>query len=80
MDRLPLSPWYRQHLDEVGESYWRHARVALGLAGHCLVTALLLTVHALLPFCYVRTGGERIQALGRLVEQRKSPEQPNVSR
>jgi hypothetical protein len=67
-------PWFRAHLDDVGESYLAHARVALGLAGRCLGTAALPLVHALFPWWCVRSGSERIRAMAALVERRDRPD------
>lgn len=64
------TPWYRRHLDAVGESYWTHARTALWMAGNCFVTALVLVIHAIVPCCFERTGSTRIRAMGRFVDQR----------
>lgn len=68
-DRDP-TPWFRAHLAEVGESYLQHARAAAGLAVQCLATALLLAVHAVFPWWFVRSGSERIRAMAAIVERR----------
>lgn len=67
------SPWFRAHLDDVGESYLAHARVACGLAARCLGTAVLLLLHALFPWWFVRSGSERIRAMAALIERRDRP-------
>lgn len=63
--RPKLPAWPVRHLAEVGESYGTHARFALRIAARCVWTAVLLAVHAVLPFLLVRKGSEslaRIQA------------------
>ena len=62
----------RRHLDEVGESYAVHAGFALRAAGTCLVAALGLDVHALVPGWCVRTGSARIVALHDALRRREA--------
>jgi hypothetical protein len=59
----PPPRWYLRHLHEVGESYVDHARFALGIAGRCAWAALLLVVHAILPFLLERNGSATLQRI-----------------
>ncbi|MDE0036887.1 MAG: DUF6356 family protein [Gammaproteobacteria bacterium] len=51
------------HLDEVGESYWKHMLKAAGFAMAMLVGGVACLVHAVLPFLFVRTGSTRVRHL-----------------
>ena len=62
------------HLDEVGESYWKHMLKAAGFAMAMLVGGVACLVHAVLPFLFVRTGSTRVRHLHEvMVENRLAP-------
>lgn len=62
--------WFNRHLGEVGETYADHARFALYIAARCAWTAVLLFIHALLPFLLVRQGSESLARIQREVAAR----------
>ena len=51
------------HLDEVGETYFKHMGRALWFSVSMIVGGIACLVHALLPFLFVRTASGRIQSL-----------------
>ena len=52
-----------EHPASVGESYAEHFVQASGFASHLFVAALVCSVHALLPFLFVKTGSRKIEML-----------------
>lgn len=68
-DRLFL-----QHPRSVGETYFKHATVALGFAARLFVAAVACLVHALVPGVLQRTGSRMIADLhARMVSGRRAP-------
>ncbi len=54
---------FTQHPRDVGETYTEHFGVAMGFAGSMLAGGLACAVHAVLPFCFTRTGSATIRRL-----------------
>ena len=52
-----------KHLQDVGESYFQHARHAAGFAALMFAGAMACLGHALLPFAFERTGSDIIRRL-----------------
>ena len=44
--------FFTKHLDEVGESYFKHALAALAICFKCQLAAYTQLLHALLPFIH----------------------------
>ena len=55
--------YFTRHLESVGESYFQHARHALGFATHMFLGSLACLVHALVPCLCERTGSDLIRRL-----------------
>ncbi|MFT5447072.1 MAG: hypothetical protein ACI9DC_002247 [Gammaproteobacteria bacterium] len=55
--------YLNKHLQDVGESYFQHARHAAGFAAVMFVGAVACLGHALLPFAFERTGSDVIRQL-----------------
>lgn len=63
--------YFSRHLDSVGETYFQHARHALGFALRMFLGSLACLAHALVPFLFERTGSAVIRTLhDRMVVQR----------
>jgi len=45
-----LSKLFTEHPGEQGETYWQHAKFALGVSFHFFISAIFLILHALFPF------------------------------
>lgn len=58
------------HLDEVGESYFRHMGRAAWFAVVMLVGGVACLVHAVLPFLFVRTASDRVRRLHAVMVKR----------
>lgn len=68
------------HLDEVGESYWRHLGHAFGFAVAMILGGLACLIHALFPFFCVKTGSDSIRRLhNNMVVNRGNLSQPGVA-
>ena len=59
------------HLDEVGESYFKHMAKAMGFAVKMLSVAAICLVHAVAPFLFVRTGSDRVRRLADIMDKRQ---------
>lgn len=55
--------FFTRHLDSVEETYFQHARHALGFAAGMFLGTLACLVHALVPFLFERTGSHIIRRL-----------------
>ncbi len=61
-----------RHLRSVDETYFQHARHAMGFALSLFAASLACTVHAVLPFLFERTGSDIIRRLhDRMVVNRR---------
>jgi Family of unknown function (DUF6356) len=72
--------WLRAFIDHpraTGESYFGHMRFALSVALECAVIAFVVSVHALIPAFFVRTGGQRLKALMARLEARSNTAHPH---
>lgn len=55
--------FWNRHLEEVGESYFEHARVAITFAGKMFYGACVCTIHAVFPFLFERSGSSIVKDL-----------------
>jgi hypothetical protein len=53
------------HLRDNAMTYWQHWRFAAGHAWRCLVAAVLLFVHAWVPWMFADTGRRLVSRMGR---------------
>lgn len=58
------------HLNEVREGYLQHAAFALKGAGHCLLAAGALVIHAVAPRWFQRSASTRLNKLVRSMVER----------
>ena len=58
----PLGP-FRAHPASVGETWFQHARVALGFASSLALAAMAAAVHAVLPFAFQTTASAVVDRL-----------------
>ncbi|GAB4376794.1 MAG: DUF6356 family protein [Kiloniellaceae bacterium] len=54
---------FTDHPASVGETYWQHLASAWGFSWRLMLAALACLVHALLPFCFEKTGSRAITGL-----------------
>ena len=54
---------FTEHPSSVQETYWEHLAMAGSFGFRLLLAALACSVHALLPFLFVKTGSRMIAAL-----------------
>ncbi len=54
---------FNQHPESVGETYGEHMVRAWWFGGRMVLAGVACMVHALLPFVFVRTGSQAIEAL-----------------
>ncbi len=59
----PLNALFTEHPRAVNESYWQHAKVALGFSCRLALAALAALVHAVLPCLFERTASNMIEKL-----------------
>lgn len=50
-----------RHLDEAGETYTQHFKVAIKIAMIALLIGIVGTIHAFLPFLFEETGGKLLE-------------------
>lgn len=67
-----------RHLDEVGESYLKHAGHAAGFGFRMIGGGVACLVHALLPFLFEKTGSETVRGLNATLCKRA--DKPNWER
>jgi hypothetical protein len=58
------------HPRATGESYLGHMRFALSVGFECAIIAVVVTVHALIPAWFEKTGGTRLRALVARIDTR----------
>lgn len=72
---------FTSHLREVNETYFSHGWAAVVLAARAAVVAVVLVVHAVLPFVFTRTGSGMIAALHADMLRRAAPRpRPSTTR
>lgn len=72
---------FTQHPASVGESYGEHLLVAGRFGVRLLLAGLACLAHALLPFLFVKTGSNAIQALHHdMVAHRRRAAPPEAAR
>jgi hypothetical protein len=62
----------RSHLNEIGESYWKHMGFALIFAARLLFASLAVLIHALIPGFCRWTGSNEVKNLHLLLMGRKN--------
>lgn len=60
------------HLEDAGESYFRHQQAALSIAASLAAASAAALVHAFVPGLFVRTASRRVARLNALLEARSS--------
>lgn len=65
-----LAGIFTEHPASVDETYWGHARFALGFSGRLFLASLAALVHAVLPFAFETTAGRMIRAMHARIEGR----------
>ena len=60
---MSLKAKFTEHPDTVGETYAEHFGSAMGFTFAMLKGALCCAVHAVLPFCFEKTGSRCITGL-----------------
>ena len=55
--------FFLAHPRSVGESYWRHARVAIAFGCTMIASGLACLVHAALPELFQRTASDAVRKL-----------------
>ncbi len=69
---------FTEHPREVGETYGEHFQAAAGFGGAMIAGGLACLVHAVLPFCFTKTGSATIRELHeRMVVSRARKVAPN---
>lgn len=77
---------FTKHPHEQNESYWQHLRVAGGLGLKLIGTGVILIVHSLFPFLFVKTGSnfackfcEQLKARGASPAEREATQNEQKS-
>ena len=65
---------FTEHPNAVGETYIQHMGNALKFSFTFLQLAIIAYIHAMLPFCFVNTGSEKVKELNDLMQNRKEME------
>lgn len=65
-----LKKLFLKHPHEAGETYFQHLRFTLGMAAHIALTAIIIVVHGILPFLFVKTASKRIAGMNRIMQAR----------
>ena len=60
------------HPKNMGQSYFQHMLMAMSFVVQLLFTALVLFVHALLPFLFKSTASNKILKLANVMKSRKN--------
>ena len=58
-----MSNPFTEHPNAAGQGYWQHMGFGMLAAGRAFVIALIAFVHAVLPFLFTTTAGDRLIAL-----------------
>ena len=75
---MSLKTKFTEHPETVGETYGEHFVTAMGFSLSMLKAAFCCGVHAILPFCYEKSGSECITGLyDRMVTNRSRLETRN---
>lgn len=61
----------RSHLDEIGESYWKHMGFALIFSARLLFASLAVLIHAFIPAFCRWTGSNEVENLHCILTERK---------
>ena len=69
---MSLKTKFTEHPETVGETYGEHFVHAMGFALSMLKAAFCCAIHAILPFCFEKTGSDCITGLyDRMVTNRE---------
>ncbi len=62
---------FLDHPASVGESYFEHLFAAAAFGARMVAGGIACMIHAVLPFAFVRTGGDTIRSLNEEIADRR---------
>jgi len=65
---------FTKHPHSVGETYLEHMGVALNTAIKIQLVVLIITIHAIFPFLFEQTGGDKIEKISDDLQHRRNNE------
>ncbi|MHA1600633.1 MAG: DUF6356 family protein [Alphaproteobacteria bacterium] len=75
-----LKSAFTDHPASVGETYGQHMGMAFGFGGRMFLASFACLIHGILPFLFVRTGGEAIKDLHHRMVTHRDRREPSISR
>ena len=65
---------FTKHPHSVGETYLEHMKIALSTAIKIQLVVLIITIHAIFPFLFEKTGGDEIEKINKDLQHRRNNE------
>ena len=63
---------FTKHPHSVGETYLEHMRIAFNTAIKIQLVVLIILIHAIFPFLFEQTGGDKLNKINKDLQGRRS--------
>ena len=63
---------FTKHPHSVGETYLEHMRIAFNTAIKIQLVVLIILIHAIFPFLFEQTGGDKLNKINKELQGRRS--------
>ena len=63
---------FTRHPHSIGETYLEHMRIAFNTAIKIQLVVLIILIHAIFPFLFEQTGGDKLNKINKELQGRRS--------